>query len=425
MSEKLETYAKKILELAGDVIIVNMRFMDVAVARMRPFSREHLGCAASDGEWYYYDPKYLLGRYLEDENIPVRMYMHSILHFVFNHSFGYGRLQERLWDVSCDIAVENLVLELEVSGFSLPDDDERKVRLKALKKYVPVMTAERIYKYFLANPPSDHGMSEYLRLFTMDSHVFWKERETIELSEEEWKKLSERIKADIRSFSNSNSHSESLIENLEEATREKYDYRRILERFCMRGEELKVSDEEFDYIYYTYGLSHYDNMPLIEPLEFKEEKKVRDFAIILDTSASCRGDIIRGFLTTTYDILKNSESFSENVNVHIIQCDSQVQSDTVIKNRGDFEEFIKTGKIYGYGGTDFRPAFDYVESLVEEGDLKNFKGLIYFTDGYGIYPEKKPGYDCIFAFVSRDDMRPSVPWWATEVLFEEVQLENT
>ena len=45
------------------------------------------------------------------------------------------------------------------------------------------------------------------------------------------------------------------------------------------GEELKVNDEEFDYIYYTYGLEHYGNMPLIEPLEFKDEKRVRDFAI--------------------------------------------------------------------------------------------------------------------------------------------------
>jgi len=263
-------------------------------------------------------------------------------------------------------------------------------------------------------------MSEILRLFTLDSHVFWKEREQIELTKEEWKKLSERIKADIRAFSKSTSHSESLLENLDEATARKYDYRRILERFCMRGEELKVSDEEFDYIYYTYGLTHYERMPLIEPLEFREEKKVRDFAIILDTSASCRGDIIRGFLTTTYDILKNSESFSEKVNVHIIQSDDQVQNDTVIKSRSDFDRFIKTGRIYGYGGTDFRPAFDYVDSLIESGEFKNFKGLIYFTDGYGTYPQDNPGYDCIFAFVSGDDMRPAVPWWAIEVVVDQV-----
>ena len=33
---------------------------------------------------------------------------------------------------------------------------------------------------------------------------------------------------------------------------------------------MKVSDDEFDYIYYNYGLTHYKKMPLIEPLEYLE-----------------------------------------------------------------------------------------------------------------------------------------------------------
>ena len=85
-----------------------------------------------------------------------------------------------------------------------------------------------------------------------------------------------------------------------------------------------INDDEFDYIYYTYGLKHYGNMPLIEPLEFKDEKRVRDFVIVLDTSASCMGATVRAFLRKTYDILKGSESLSSKVNVHIIQCDSDI-----------------------------------------------------------------------------------------------------
>ena len=87
------------------------------------------------------------------------------------------------------------------------------------------------------------------------------------------------------------------------------DYKKMLERFAVMGEELKINDDEFDYIYYTYGLEHYDNMPLIEPLEYKDERRVRDFAIVIDTSASCMGSTVRSFLRTTYDILKSTESF--------------------------------------------------------------------------------------------------------------------
>ena len=185
------------------------------------------------------------------------------------------------------------------------------------------------------------------------------------------------------------------------------------------GEELKVNDEEFDYIYYTYGLEHYGNMPLIEPLEFKDEKRVRDFVIVLDTSASCMGATVRAFLKKTYDILKGTESLASKVNVHIIQCDSEVRSDVRITSDKDFDDYIAHGKLTGYGGTDFRPAFEYVDALVEDDEFENFKGLIYFTDGYGIYPGKAPDYDCMFVFVKKDDMKPEVPWWGIRVELEE------
>ena len=148
-------------------------------------------------------------------------------------------------------------------------------------------------------------------------------------------------------------------------------------------------------------------------------KRVRDFAIVLDTSASCMGAVVRSFLKKTYDILKNTESFSSKINVHIIQCDNEVRSDTKITSDKDFDDFIAHAKLSGYGGTDFRPAFDLVDSLIDDGEYENFKGLIYFTDGYGIYPGKAPDYDCMFVFVKRDELKPEVPWWGIRVELEE------
>ena len=62
------------------------------------------------------------------------------------------------------------------------------------------------------------------------------------------------------------------------------------------GESVQMNDDEFDYIYYTYGLERYGNMPLVEPLEYKDSKKVREFVIAIDTSASCRGALVKSFL---------------------------------------------------------------------------------------------------------------------------------
>lgn len=64
-----------------------------------------------------------------------------------------------------------------------------------------------------------------------------------------------------------------------------------------------------------------------------------------------------------------------------------------ITERKDFDAFLKNGKLTGFGSTDFRPVFEYVDELVRAGEFEDLKGLLYFTDGYGIYPEQMPSYE--------------------------------
>ena len=56
---------------------------------------------------------------------------------------------------------------------------------------------------------------------------------------------------------------------------------------------------------------------------------------------------------------------------------------------------------------------------MKNGDFTNLKGVIYFTDGYGVYPSKVPEYDVIFAFMDYDNNRKKVPAWAIEVIVKE------
>ena len=84
---------------------------------------------------------------------------------------------------------------------------------------------------------------------------------------------------------------------------------------------------------------------------------------------------------------------------------------------------MQHGKLTGFGATDFRPVFDYVNLLLEQREFENLKGLIYFTDGYGIYPERMPEYQVIFAFLGEDENRAAVPSWSMKVVLEEEGLE--
>ena len=61
---------------------------------------------------------------------------------------------------------------------------------------------------------------------------------------------------------------------------------------------------------------------------------------------------------------------------------------------------------------------------IEKHEFENLKGLIYFTDGYGIYPEFMPPFETIFAFLNEDDQKPKVPVWAIEVVLSEPDIEG-
>mgnify|MGYP006982932810 FL=1 len=77
----------------------------------------------------------------------------------------------------------------------------------------------------------------------------------------------------------------------------------------------------------------------------------------------------------------------------------------------------------GGGGTDFRPAFSYIEELRRHGEFKNLGGLLYFTDGKGIYPEKKPDFKTAFLFLEDYD-ETAIPPWAMRLRLEPEEFES-
>lgn len=415
---EIRELAAQVLALARDNILVSMRFLDVALMELEWQEKGDIGGVSTDGSTVWYDARYILRLYKQDPRLVTRTMLHLLLHCVFFHSFAYDKVERELWDLAADMAVESVILEMRLPMAVVDTDPEAENKLRIWREDVGSLTAERIYKYMRQSPITPRERQELIRLFHRDGHSRWEPAQEIQMTPEQWRKISERVKADLKSFTKSRTNTQELEKNLAEATRDRYDYSAILKRFTVMGEDLTVNDEEFDYIYYTYGLGRYGNMPLIEPLEYKDAKKVKEFVIALDTSASCRGPVVKEFLNKTYSILKGAENFFTRINVHIIQCDNEVQSDTKITCDEDFQAFLAHGRLQGFGATDFRPVFDYVDSLLEQGEFENLKGLIYFTDGYGIYPERMPGYDVIFAFLEEDEMRQPVPPWSMKVVIE-------
>ena len=244
-----------------------------------------------------------------------------------------------------------------------------------------------------------------------------------------WGDISLRMQTELEVFLKSQGIGAGLLtQNLREVNRERYDYTEFLKKFAVRAEMMKINPDEFDYNFYTYGLELYENMPLIEPLEYKEVKRIREFVVAIDTSGSTSGDLVQTFVQKTYNILKSTESFFTKINLHIIQCDANIQEDIKITTQEEFDEYLKHMKLHGLGGTDFRPVFEYVDILVHNKEFDNLKGLIYFTDGFGPFPNKKPSYDTAFVFVEDEKSAHStynnydIPSWAIKLVLRKDEL---
>ena len=522
MARKRERYerclpvANDILEEARTALAVHFRFLDRALWRMPLVPNFEMFGICSDGVSFYYDPEYVVDRFKLSPNEVVRDAIHCLFHCIFRHPFMLYSVMREPWDVSCDIAIESMLIDLLGEAFPSNYDGRAKRALRIIRAQVDgVVTAERLYHFF-----SREGNRADLRslapMFRHDSHGLWyadgsggqregalsvarqqtedkqggalpttekmspeqakdmmdslrgdrtqsgggqsdyaedeassedlRDKEQDSAAQEEsfdakndvasddtpteeeltaaWEELARQMQVEIEtSVVERGDEAGNLVVQLRAVNREKQNYEAFLRRFSVLRERMMVNDDEFDYIYYSFGMDRYGNMPLIEPLEYKDARAIHDFAIVIDTSESCSGELVQAFVRKTYNILRQTESFHSRVNIHIIQCDARVQCDKKIESLRDLDLYLQEMELRGFGGTDFRPAFEYVNLLCEKGEFTDLRGLVYFTDGQGVFPRKQPKYDAVFVFLDDGYSDPEVPPWALKLILDERELQ--
>ena len=399
-SQRPETHEEWQARMGGEVLAVvrsglylDFRFLDMALSALNPAPDERCRVLATDGQTLYYQPQRLLQLYQENPKYLNRLYLHTIFHCVFRHLWLKGRREPQLWSLACDIAVENVI------------DSLNRTSVKRPLTYVRQLERE-----FVAD---DH------RLWPKDAPEQPQQMPT-PLPQKTWQKIGERMQTelDLRD-KEAGDGADALKQQVKAANRSRRSYRDFLRRFCVLREEVKLDPDEFDLNFYTYGLSVYGNLPLIEPLESRESKKIEELALVIDTSYSTSGELVRAFLAETYTLLKGRENFFHRMNLHLIQADNAVRQDILIRNEDELIHAMNHFELRGGGGTDFRPAFAYVDQLCAEKKFSNLRGLLYFTDGMGTYPARRPGYDTAFLFLGERFDDANVPPWAMKVVLDE------
>ena len=472
-AERLQAIGSSILRAARDELYLGMRFLDVALSNFSYQMDGSIHGFGTDGRVIYFQPQMLGGLYKENRILVNRGYLHMVFHCIFRHFawHGAGRnigtgysagknaeadqwgnaegewnlegkkrtgnngdsgktIEERLRDLSCDIAVEHIIDGMNYRSIRFSRSLLRRETYRLLEKEGKTLNAQRVYKILSGWNLSEKDFINLEQEFRIDDHKYWESKKPDQkpnpMLSRKWGDINDGIETDLETFSQEAGERDGdFLEQIKTENRSKYDYREFLRKFAVFHEELVVDDDSFDYNFYTYGLRLYGNMPLIEPLESKEVKKVEEFVIVIDTSMSCSGEMVRRFLEETYGVLSENESFFTKINVHIIQCDEKVHTDKKIASQKEMKDYMEHLELYGDGGTDFRPAFEWVDKLLEQHEFHNLKGLIYFTDGFGIYPQKMPPYKTAFVFMQDNYRDVDVPVWAMKLILDEDDLNKS
>lgn len=148
--------------------------------------------------------------------------------------------------------------------------------------------------------------------------------------------------------------------------------------------------------------------------------QVETFVVVIDTSYSTNGELVKKFLQLTADLLLESVELSGKCKIHILQCDDKVRQDDVVTSKEELAQTLQRFTLTEGGSTVFgllslRGSVDAIRQI------RHLQGLLYFTDGKGIYPAKRPEYKTAFIF-AQDYEEEAVPPWAMRIRIDHEEI---
>ena len=110
-----------------------------------------------------------------------------------------------------------------------------------------------------------------------------------------------------------------------------------------------------------------------------------NLVVAVDTSGSIREEEIKQFFSEV-----NAIKGQIRARIELLCCDVKIAEGFPVIFEA-WDDFSFETRVEGGGGTDFCPVFNWVEKQDIRPDT-----LLYFSDGYGTYPDTIPGYPVIW-----------------------------
>jgi predicted metal-dependent peptidase len=401
MMNELETK----LAAARTRLILDKPFLGALVLRLAATAADPKWCAttATDARRLYYNAEYVRALDLEQLQFVLA---HEALHCALSHFARRGHRIKHRWDLACDHAINPLLVEdgLRPPPGVLIEDSFKGMTAEEIYPCIEENSAEQPMDRHLydeqegeggtgpQDPDSAHDegggtadgggsqpeaeLDEHSGRASQPPPLTAAERETLSV---QWQ---QRMAGAAQQAMQAGKLGGSLARIIDHLLQPQLPWRMLLARYA----SATARDD------YSYARpSRREGAAILPSLRSAEVNLV----IALDVSGSVSDEEVREFLA---EINALKGQIRARITLHA--CDVRLAQDGPWLFE-PWEEFRAPREFQGGGGTNFRPIFDWIDTLGQEPDL-----LVYFTDAQGQFPDAEPHYPVIWLVKGK----AKVPW---------------
>lgn len=367
---------KNKLQAARTALVLDQPFFGALLMRLKMVEDRRHKTMWTDGVSVGYNPEFVN----EITSHELRgVLCHEVLHAVNGHTWRRGDRDPKRWNEACDYAINPIILD--DAGLPLPEGALVDPRYKGL-------SVEQIYGQLRNTAQEEHQSSDQIQPKAgqdgnSDSSdgqggsegLGWGEvRDTPDPDrsaelESEWKMAITQATKAAEMYGKLPG---SVRRMVDETLQEKVDWRSILQRFVQQSAQDDYS--------WRKPNARYLHLGLYAPALHSE--CMGSMVVVIDTSGSIDNRLLSQLSSEVNAIARG---LMPEV-IHVLYVDTKVNRADVFE-RGQEVEFHPVGG----GGTDFRPAFDWVDAHALSPSC-----LVYLTDMMGAFPDTEPAYPVLW-----------------------------
>ena len=350
--------------------------------------------AYTDGRAIRFSPKFLSE--LSDRELDFVM-MHEVMHMALRHCFRGNHLQQKRFNIACDIVVNsNILLSANM--------DEKSI---TLSKYGVSMhlapdgkeghcyTAEQVYDMLPSMPEKPKSSKASNTDGFWDDHDKWTELPDEDFESQQWDHLLETAceVISIREASQTYGGGPKMAQRLMKLGRKsEIDWRTVLQEF--------LQEEINDYSFSPPDRRFADGDFFLPDYNEKEEVPGKIWFLI-DTSGSISDKAINAAYA---EICAAVEQFGGRLDAMLSFTESYVTDPIPFHTVTD----LMAIKPVGGGGNDFSDIFRYMRNHMMD-DLPGY--IVIITDGYDCFPPEKDAMGVpVLWLINNDNPRATPPW---------------